>query len=75
MVETECDAGLRDARLAARAGLESNPTTLPPRREGMYDPTCERLVVDTARPVEELVAEALRHFAGQPTIPIGAVRV
>jgi predicted kinase len=66
MIETQCPDELRDARLTSRPRLESNPAVLPPRREGMYEPTCERLVLDTTDSVESLVEEGVKYvFAGR----------
>lgn len=75
MVETRCRAELRDARLAERPRLESNPLTLPGRRPGMYDPDCGQLVVDSARPIEQLVAEALGHVRRAATASPGSLSV
>jgi hypothetical protein len=63
MIETHCSDELRDARLAIRERLESNPAERDrgPMRPGMYHPTCERLRLDTARPLEDLVDESLNH--------------
>jgi len=64
MVECQCSTELRDARLATRKRLESNPVgrDTGPMRPGMYHPECERLVLDSARPVETLVAEAREYL-------------
>lgn len=70
MIECVCpdDAELR-RRLATRDALESQPREpLPPERlAGTIVPTCERLTLDTLRPLDDLVAEALayvRQYAG-----------
>ncbi|MGB4861725.1 MAG: AAA family ATPase [Tepidiformaceae bacterium] len=67
MVECRCPDELRDERLATRERLESNPEArdLGPLRPGMYHPDCKRLVLDTSRPVGELVAEALAYALSQ----------
>ena len=63
MIETACPDELRDARLANRERLESNPAVrdLGPMRPGMYHPDCERLVLDSSRAVEELMVEAIEY--------------
>jgi hypothetical protein len=65
MIETRCSDELRDARLAGRARLESNPATrdLGPMRPGMYHPDCERLLLDSSHPVADLVADAVDYVA------------
>lgn len=68
MIETVCAPEIRDARLASRVGLESNPTTLSPRRDGMYDPSCERLVVDTALPPAECLALARQYLSRESAV-------
>jgi predicted kinase len=61
MIECVCPSDLVEHRLATRERLESNPLQrgAGAGRPGMYVPACERLALDTRRPVEELVAEAL----------------
>lgn len=63
MIEAKCPDAVRDARLASRERLESNPESrdLGPMRPGMYHPDCERLVLDTTRPLARLVADAERY--------------
>jgi predicted kinase len=63
MIETACPEELRDARLAARERLESNPAArdVGPMRPGMYHPDCERLVLDSSRALEDLVVEAVAY--------------
>jgi len=70
MIECVCadDAELR-RRLVARDALESQPREpLPAERlAGTIVPTCERLTLDTLRPLDDLVADALayvRQYAG-----------
>lgn len=67
MIETRCPDELRDERLASRVRLESNPAErdLGPMRPGMYHPGCERLVLESTKCVEEMVAEALGYVARQ----------
>ena len=66
MVETRCaDPGEIDRRLATRERLESNPIA----RQGgpvpgSSEPTCERLVVDSARPLAEIACEAIAYIRG-----------
>ena len=70
MIETVCPD--RDAlveRLATRQALSSQPTT--PYRfdlvDGISEPSCERLVLDTTRPLAENVDEAVAYIeAGVP---------
>ncbi len=65
MIETVCeDISEIDRRLASRQRLESNPTArgAGSGRAGMYQPQCERLVVDGTRPVEGLVREAAAYL-------------
>jgi len=69
MIETRCEDELRDARLRARDRLESNPITLPGRRPGMYDPECERLILDTSRPAVDLADEAIAYVRARTLTP------
>lgn len=66
MIECQSPAPVVELRLATRARLESNPTErgAGAGRPGMYSPTCERLILDTTRPVEHLAAEALEYLTG-----------
>lgn len=61
MVELTCPDDVIDARLAGRSARLSNPTVRQDwnARPGTYRPSCERLVLDGTRPVEDLVREAL----------------
>jgi len=70
MVECRCQDDLRDARLATRERLASNPEArdVGPMRPGMYRPECARLVLDTSRPVDELVLEAKEYLSQRPAI-------
>ncbi len=70
MVETHCPDELRDARLAMRDRLESNPAERDrgPMRPGMYHPDCERLRLDTARPLEDIVDDALAYIRAKSEI-------
>jgi predicted kinase len=54
------DTGEIDRRLTSRDRLESNPAVrgAGAGRPGMYHPSCERLVLDCTRPVDELAREA-----------------
>ena len=61
MLETRCSDELRDERLATRERLASNPLErdLGPMRPGLYHPDCERITIDTARPLGDCLAAAL----------------
>jgi hypothetical protein len=66
-VMIECACGDRDVlvhRLATRGALVSQPRE--PYRfdlvDGIAEPSCERLVLDTLRPLDELVEEALEYI-------------
>ena len=80
MIEVTCPEALRDARLASRKRLESNPESrdLGPMRPGMYHPDCERLVLDSSAPLGELVAEARAYLrtalTPRPPLPTRASR-
>ena len=67
MIETVCRDDVRDARLASRERLESNPERrdMGPMRPGMYVPDCERLVLDTTRPLADVVGEAVNYAVNQ----------
>jgi predicted kinase len=67
MIETLCPDDVRDARLAVRVRLESNPVErdLGPMRPGMYLPECERLVLDSTVTMDEMVVEALAYVANR----------
>ena len=74
MIECRCDGELIERRLATRHRLESNPRKRGAGfgRPGMYEPSCERLVLDAARPLDELAADALAYLCQpnpQLTIP------
>ncbi len=66
MVETDCPETVIDARLASRTALASQPR----QRENWYArpgserPTCERLVLNSTRPLDDLVGEAVRYLRG-----------
>lgn len=77
MIETQCADELRDARLASRERLDSNPATrdLGPMRPGMYSPGCERLVLDSSRPVADLVADAMDYVVSYAPHWSAAARV
>jgi len=64
MVEVTCPVEVIDARLANRTARRSNPTMRQDwnARPGTYQPTCERLVLDGTRPIEELVEQALAYL-------------
>lgn len=66
MIECVCDGVEVERRLASRVALESNPNQrgAGAGRPGMYHPSCERLVLDTSRPVDDLIPEALEYLAG-----------
>jgi hypothetical protein len=65
MIETRCPDDVRDARLASRVRLESNPAArdFGPMRPGMYHPECGRLVLDSTKSVGGMVAEAMGYLA------------
>jgi len=64
MIECRCPGDVIEQRLATRERLESHPLRrgAGAGRPGMYEPTCERLVLDSTRSVEELVAEAIAYL-------------
>ncbi|MGH2633920.1 MAG: AAA family ATPase [Tepidiformaceae bacterium] len=64
MIECRCPADVVEHRLATRERLESHPLRRGEGngRPGMYEPACERLVLDSTRPIPELVAEAVRYL-------------
>jgi predicted kinase len=65
MIECVCeDSAELDRRLASRPRLESNPTRrgAGAGRPGTYTPSCERLLLDTTLPVDDLVAEAVAYL-------------
>lgn len=64
MVECRCREAVRDQRLEDRVRLESNPAERDrgPMRPGMYEPSCDRLVVDSERAMADLLAEVLAHL-------------
>ncbi|MGE5595952.1 MAG: AAA family ATPase [Hyphomicrobiales bacterium] len=73
MIETRCDPAEVERRLANRERLVSNPRE---RQDwlampGTREPSRERLVLDSARPVEALVEEALAYLQGA-RVPEGA---
>lgn len=64
MVECVCpDRAELERRLATRTALESQPRGAFDftRVEGIAPPTCERLVVDTTRPLDQCVREAVTY--------------
>ena len=64
MVECRCTPEVIERRLATRERLESNPTTRGQGmgRPGMYEPDCERLIVDSSRTLLELANEAVSYL-------------
>jgi predicted kinase len=72
MVELQCPATEVERRLAARPAREGQPVnrdSIAPR-PGMYNVSCERLVLDSARDIEEMAAEAC-HYLTQDPSPLG----
>jgi predicted kinase len=65
MIECQSPAAVVEHRLAIRPRLESNPTQrgAGAGRPGMYTPTCERLILDSTRPLESLVSDSLAYLA------------
>jgi predicted kinase len=64
MIEVTCDDAIVDSRLASRKVLESNPKArVNELRPGMYRPSCDRLIVDGAQPVEEIVETAVGYVS------------
>ena len=64
MVECRCAADEVERRLATRGAKAGQPTTrdsVTPR-PGMYAVSCERLVLDSSRPLEESVSEAVAYL-------------
>ncbi len=72
MVETACSDPVIDERLGRRSARESQPTVRADwyGRPGTYRPSCERLVLDSTRPVGELAIEGVAYLrtlsAGSP---------
>ncbi len=64
MIETNCPSPIIDARLVQRTARLSQPKARQAwyDRPGTYRPSCERLVLDSTRPVEQLAAEAVRYL-------------
>lgn len=65
MIECICENTAElDRRLASRPRLESNPTVrgAGAGRPGMYSPSCDRLVLDSMRPADQLVREAVTYL-------------
>lgn len=64
MIETWCPEDVIDQRLSTRERLESNPPTRLEllARPGTYRPDCQRLTLESTRPVEGLVAEAVEYL-------------
>ena len=64
MIECQSPPAVVEHRLASRARLESNPARrgAGAGRPGMYQPVCERLILDTRQPLESLVADALSYL-------------
>lgn len=64
MIEVTCPVEVIDERLATRTARLSNPTQRQDwdARPGTYRPSCERLVLDGTKPVEEIVREALKYL-------------
>jgi predicted kinase len=64
MVECGCPDDVLDRRLEARRGLSSQPRMRQDwyLRPGSRRPTCERLVLDSTKSVEELATEAVRYL-------------
>lgn len=71
MIECRCPAEVVESRLATRERLESNPATRGAGvgRPGQYTPSCERLIVDTTKPLNGLLLAALEYFQGLGTAP------
>jgi predicted kinase len=71
MVECRCeDLAELDRRLASRERVESNPTArgAGAGRPGMYEPSCERLIVDGTRPLSDLVREAVAYLSREGVV-------
>jgi predicted kinase len=73
MIECQAPATAVEQRLASRPRVESNPTRrgAGAGRPGMYTASCERLILDTTRPIGSLVAESLAYLA-LPVAPMPA---
>src|SRR4029078_152474 len=71
MVECRCPPLLVEQRLCTRARLESQPTTrgAGAGRPGMYEPSCERVIVDTSQTLDDAVLEALAELGLAPSPP------
>ncbi len=69
MLETRCTDTIElDRRLATRARLESNPVSRHTERlPGTYDPSCDRLTIDSTRPLPDLAQEAVAYIRGCPS--------
>ena len=72
MIETACPEQVIDDRLRTRSARESQPIARADwyARPGSYRPSCERLVLDSTRPVSGMAAEAVAYLrtlsAGSP---------
>ena len=66
MIECKCPADVVEHRLTTRERLASHPLRRGEGagRPGMYEPTCDRLVLDSTRTVAALVAEGMRYLRG-----------
>lgn len=64
MIETSCPDPVIDARLAQRTARLSQPKARQAwyDRPGTYRPSCQRLLLDSTRPVEQLTAEAVQYL-------------
>ena len=64
MVDCQCaDLIERGHRLSVRQALPTQPRDiLPHPGVGMYEPTCDRLIINTLRPVEENVPLVLKYL-------------
>jgi len=66
MIETTCPGPILDARLVQRTPRLSQPKARQAwyDRPGTYRPSCQRLVLDSTLPVEQLTVEAIRYLQG-----------
>ena len=70
MLECVClDGAELERRLATRHALDSQPREVRNWRAvpGTIDPSCERLTLDTLRPLDELVAQAVAYLHTEVT--------
>lgn len=59
MLTCVCGDAERERRVLTRDALESQPRALLVRPPGSYEPPCEDVRIDTARPLEQALADAL----------------